>query len=162
MRCTWCGTSWDTISFHEGAGYSGNPFRKLHYWTNEIKIQMYGCKMVSDGYGVRIAKRRHFLPGLPDVCFSNQNLGKFWRVLQSKMLVNCVAIWSMSRPFGRYILCPFSIFYAHLVYFMAIWYILCSFDKFMSLWYNLCSFDKFMALWHILCSFDIFYSFGML
>jgi hypothetical protein len=39
-------------------------------------------------------------------------LGKFWRVLQWKML----PCW--------YILWPFGIFYGHLVYFMAIWYIL--------------------------------------
>jgi hypothetical protein len=38
----------------------------------------------------------------------NRNLGKFWRVLQWKMLV---FLW------------PFDIFYAHLVYFDEIWYI---------------------------------------
>jgi hypothetical protein len=52
------------------------------------------------------------------VCFQtkNPNLGKFWRVLQWKMLV--------------YILCPFGLFYSHwkyfyshLVYFVVIWYI---------------------------------------
>jgi hypothetical protein len=42
----------------------------------------------------------------------NTNLGKFWRVLQRKMLVYIMAIWSILRPFGI---------------FMTIWYILCSF-----------------------------------
>jgi hypothetical protein len=37
----------------------------------------------------------------------NPNLGKFWSVLQWKMLVNFTAFWSLLRPFG--------IFYAHLV-----------------------------------------------
>jgi hypothetical protein len=56
--------------------------------------------------------------GCQMVCFQtkNPNLGKFWRVLQWKMLV--------------YILCPFGLFYSHwkyfyshLVYFVVIWYI---------------------------------------
>jgi hypothetical protein len=38
----------------------------------------------------------------------NPNLGKFWSVLQSKMLVYFMAIR--------------NIFFGHLVYFMAIWY----------------------------------------
>jgi hypothetical protein len=49
--------------------------------------------------------------GLPDAYFENKNpnLGKFWRVLQWKMLVNFMAIWS-------------TYFMGHLVYFVAIWY----------------------------------------
>jgi hypothetical protein len=49
--------------------------------------------------------------------FSNQNpnLGKFWSVLQFKMLVTFMAI--------RSILQPFRIFYVHFVYFKVIWYI---------------------------------------
>jgi hypothetical protein len=39
----------------------------------------------------------------------NHNLGKFWKVLQWKMLV---------------FLGPFCLFYGQMVYFMAIWYIL--------------------------------------
>jgi hypothetical protein len=49
--------------------------------------------------------------GLPDGIFfqtKNPNLDKFCRVLQWKMLVY---LWS------------FGIFYSHMVYFMAIWYI---------------------------------------
>jgi hypothetical protein len=45
----------------------------------------------------------------------NPNLAKFWRVLQWKMLVNYMAIWSIVRLLG--------IFCGHLVYFMVIWYI---------------------------------------
>jgi hypothetical protein len=39
------------------------------------------------------------LPGLPDGIFSNQNtnLGKFWSVLQWKMLVYFMAIWYILR-----------------------------------------------------------------
>jgi hypothetical protein len=48
--------------------------------------------------------------GLPDGLFQTKNtsLGKFWRVLQWKMLVYVKAIWSI---------------YGNLVYFVAIWYI---------------------------------------
>jgi hypothetical protein len=44
----------------------------------------------------------------------NPNLGKFWRVLQWKILVYIMVIWSIFRPFG--------LFSVHLVYFQAIWY----------------------------------------
>jgi hypothetical protein len=49
----------------------------------------------------------------------NPNLGKFWRVLQWKMLVYLLAIWSILRPFG--------IFCDHLVHFAFIWYIFSAF-----------------------------------
>jgi hypothetical protein len=45
----------------------------------------------------------------------NRNLGKFGRVLKWKMLVYFMDIGSILRPF--------DIFYDHLVYFVAIWYI---------------------------------------
>jgi hypothetical protein len=54
--------------------------------------------------------------GLPDGIFSNQKLsylGKFWRVLQWKMLVNYMAIPSIFLRFG--------IFCGRFVYFMVIW-----------------------------------------
>jgi hypothetical protein len=56
--------------------------------------------------------------GCQMVCFQtkNTNLGKFWRVLQWKMLEYFIAIW--------------SIFYRHLVYFVAIWYVLWPFGIF--------------------------------
>jgi hypothetical protein len=47
----------------------------------------------------------------------NRNLGKFWRILQWKILVYFLAIWSIFRPFGICILWPFGAFYGHLVYF---------------------------------------------
>jgi hypothetical protein len=51
------------------------------------------------------------------VCFQtkNPNLGKFWGVLQWKILVYFMTIWSILRPL--------EIFYGHLVYFVVIWYI---------------------------------------
>jgi hypothetical protein len=51
------------------------------------------------------------------VCFQtkNPNLGKFCRVLQWKILVYFMTIWSILRPL--------EIFYGHLVYFVVIWYI---------------------------------------
>jgi hypothetical protein len=54
------------------------------------------------------------------VCFQtkNTNLGKFWRVLQWKMLLYFMAIWSILPQFG--------IFCGHLVYFMVSWYIFLS------------------------------------
>jgi hypothetical protein len=45
----------------------------------------------------------------------NPNLGKFWRVLQWKMLIYFIATWS--------ILQPFRIFYCRLVYFPPFWYV---------------------------------------
>jgi hypothetical protein len=45
----------------------------------------------------------------------NPNLGKFWRDLQSKILVYVTVIWHILRPFG--------IFCGHLAYLMVIWYI---------------------------------------
>jgi hypothetical protein len=50
----------------------------------------------------------------------NLNLGKFWRALERKMLLNYMTIW---------------IFFGHLVYFMAIWYSLYSFGIFFPFWY---------------------------
>jgi hypothetical protein len=65
----------------------------------------------------------------------NPNLGKFWRVLQSKMQVYFMAIWSILRPFG--------IFGDHLVPFLFIWYIISAFGTLFPLlvhyfcfWYN--------------------------
>jgi hypothetical protein len=51
------------------------------------------------------------------VCFQTKNsgLGKFWMVLQWKMLVYFMDTWSILRPF--------VIFYGHLVEFVVIWYI---------------------------------------
>jgi hypothetical protein len=51
------------------------------------------------------------------VCFQtkNPNLGKFWMVMQWKMMVYFMDTWS--------ILQSFVIFYGHLVYFVVIWYI---------------------------------------
>jgi hypothetical protein len=51
------------------------------------------------------------------VCFQtkNPNLGKFWRVLQWKMLVHFMSIW--------FILRSLKIFNGSLVYFVVIWYI---------------------------------------
>jgi hypothetical protein len=53
--------------------------------------------------------------GCQMVCFQtkNPNLGKFWRVLQWKILVYFKTVWS--------ILLSFEIFYGHLVYFMYVW-----------------------------------------
>jgi hypothetical protein len=45
----------------------------------------------------------------------NPNLGKFWGVLQKKILVYFMTIWSILRLL--------EIFYGHLVYFIVIWYI---------------------------------------
>jgi hypothetical protein len=59
-----------------------------------------------------ILQRQHSSQGCQMVCFltKNTNLGKFWRVLQWKMLVYFMADWSILRPFG--------IFCGHLIYFM--------------------------------------------
>jgi hypothetical protein len=59
---------------------------------------------------------------MPDFQTKKSNLGKFWRVLQWKMLVYFMSILSTLRPW--------KIFCGHLVYFVAIWYILWSFGVF--------------------------------
>jgi hypothetical protein len=55
--------------------------------------------------------------GCQMVCFQTQtpNLGKFWKVLQWKILEYFMTIWSILRPF--------EISFGHLVYFVVIWYI---------------------------------------
>jgi hypothetical protein len=41
--------------------------------------------------------------GLPDGIFKkNPNLGKFWRVLQRKMLVYFMAMWSILLKLGKF------------------------------------------------------------
>jgi hypothetical protein len=45
----------------------------------------------------------------------NPTLGKFWRVLQRKMIVYLMVIWSILRPIG--------VIYGHLVQFFIHWYI---------------------------------------
>jgi hypothetical protein len=53
------------------------------------------------------------------VCFQtkNPNLGKFWRVLQWKMLVYFMDTWSILRSFVIGILLTFGIVRGNLVYF---------------------------------------------
>jgi hypothetical protein len=65
------------------------------------------------------------------------NLGKFWRALQWKLLVCFMTIWSILRPSG--------LFYCHLVYFTAIWYILWSFGIFSPV--KLCCTKKIWQPW---------------
>jgi hypothetical protein len=60
---------------------------------------------------IRVARFYIFKP-------KNSNLGKFWRVLQWKMLVYLMVIWSILRSFG-----------------MAIWYILWLLGIFFPFWY---------------------------
>jgi hypothetical protein len=52
----------------------------------------------------------------------NPNECKIWRVLQWKMLVYFMAIWTILWPFGQ--------FSGHLAHFMAIWYIFPRFGTF--------------------------------
>jgi hypothetical protein len=61
--------------------------------------------------------------GCQMVCFQtkNPNLGKFWRVLQWKILVYFITIRFILGPFAN-ILWPFGIFCGHLVYFSPFWY----------------------------------------
>jgi hypothetical protein len=49
-----------------------------------------------------------------------------------------------------------GIFYDTLVYFVVIWYILCSFGKFCAHLVN------FVLIWYILCPFGIFSRFGII
>jgi hypothetical protein len=64
--------------------------------------------VISKRPAVRVARWHIFKP-------KNPNLGKFWRVLQWKILVYFMTIWSYLRPV--------DIFCGHLVHFMVIWYI---------------------------------------
>jgi hypothetical protein len=61
-----------------------------------------GCQMV------------YFLTKIP-------NLGRFWRVSQRKMLVYNMAMVYFTDNW--YIIWSFGVFYGHLEYFMAIWYV---------------------------------------
>jgi hypothetical protein len=55
--------------------------------------------------------------GCQMVCFQtkNSNLGKLWRVLLWKILLYFMTVWPILRPL--------EIFHFHLIYFVAIWYI---------------------------------------
>jgi hypothetical protein len=95
--------------------------------------------------------------GLPDGIFSNQNsnFGKFWRDLQCKMLVYFMAIISILRPFGLFVV--IGSFCGHLVF---LW----SFGLFMVIW-SFCghlvflwSFGLFVVIWYILWLFGIFFT----
>jgi hypothetical protein len=65
----------------------------------------------------RSTQRSLVSQGCQMVCFQikNPNLGKFWRVLQWKILAYFMTIWPSLRSL--------KIFYGHLVYFVVIWYI---------------------------------------
>jgi hypothetical protein len=65
-------------------------FRLLYAEVNEHNLN-HGCQMI------------YFQT-------KNTNLGKFWRALHWKILVNFMAIW--------YILVPFGIFYGYLIHFV--------------------------------------------
>jgi hypothetical protein len=69
------------------------------------KLLLFGMPKASVNQGCQMA---YFQTKNPD-------LGKFWRVLQSKMLVYFMAIW--------YILWSFGICCGNLVYFIEIWFI---------------------------------------
>jgi hypothetical protein len=66
---------------------------------------------------------RNKIQGCQMVCFltKNPNLGKFWRVLQWKMLVYFMDTWSILRYFVICILLTFDPFYGILLYFIDIW-----------------------------------------
>jgi hypothetical protein len=51
----------------------------------------------------------------------NPNMGKFWSVLQWKMLVYFVAVWSILQPFG--ILVTIWYIFGQMVYFFPLWYV---------------------------------------
>jgi hypothetical protein len=73
----------------------------------------------------------------------NPNLGHFCRVLQWKMLVYFMDIWSILRTIG--------LFYGHLVYFTDIWSILRTFGLFYR------HLVYFTDIWSILRTFGLFY-----
>jgi hypothetical protein len=53
----------------------------------------------------------------------NTTLGKFWRVLQWKMLGHFIAIWSTYLTVIWYIMRLFGIFHGKLLYFFPFWYV---------------------------------------
>jgi hypothetical protein len=63
--------------------------------------------------------------GCQMVYFQTKNpfFGKFWRVLQLKMLLYFMAIWSYPFKSIWYTLWPFGMFYGYLVYFSPFWYV---------------------------------------
>jgi hypothetical protein len=76
--------------------------------------------------------------GLPDGIFfqtKNPNLGKFWRVLQWKMLVYFTVIWYIGIVAIGYICWLFGIFVGYLVYLLVIWYICWLFWYIFPFWY---------------------------
>jgi hypothetical protein len=142
---------------------------KVNLQVKGFTIKMPACNFCHKTFK---NKRDVLVAELPDGIFSNQNpiLGKFLRVLQWKMLVYFMAIWSICvQPIGIfychlvyfiviwYTLLPFGILYCHLVYLCtAYWYILFPFGisyfhlvYFISIWYILLPFGIFLVIWYI-------------
>jgi hypothetical protein len=130
-------------------GYSLN-FQK----TTQSKQSPDGRKLAQSSHSdrrigsrIRVARKYIFKQKI--------KLGKFWKVLQWKMLVNFVAIRSISYTAISYILWQFGIFCGHFVIFCDHWYILFSFWYILfSFWYSLFSFWYIVfSFWYILWSF---------
>jgi hypothetical protein len=91
-------------------------FRQTHLVTlrrflrceKPLKLTHNFCKSAKRGSGSD--------QGCQMVCFQISNdLVKFWRALQWKILVYFLTIWSILRPL--------QIFYGHMSYFVVIWYV---------------------------------------
>jgi hypothetical protein len=101
----------------------------------------------------------------------NLNLGKLSKVLQWKMIVYFMAIWSIYCHLVyfvviRYILSPIGIFCGYLVYFVANWYILWLFGIFcghlvyiVAIGISCRQLVYFVVIWYILLPFGIFYGY---
>jgi hypothetical protein len=110
---------------------------------------------------------------LPDAYFQikNLNLGKLSKVLQWKMIVYFMAIWSIYCHLVyfvviRYILSPIGIFCGCLVYFVANWYILWLFGIFcghlvyiVAIGISCRQLVYFVVIWYILLPYGIFYGY---
>jgi hypothetical protein len=110
---------------------SGNPDDNKRHFVRERPFSAVRANIIE----TRVARWHNFLTKKSILC-------RFWWVLQSKMLVYLMAIWSISRPFGK--------FCGNLVHFVAIWYILWRFGTFC------CDLVHFVAIWYILLQFGTF------
>jgi hypothetical protein len=95
-----------------GLGHILGIFYKLVWspWQGEAAC-MFQCQLFAEN--TRVARWFVFKQKIPI-------LGKFWRALESKMLIYFIAIWNILRPFGIFY-DHFGTFCVHIVHFFWFW-----------------------------------------
>jgi hypothetical protein len=116
-----CGTSGGGCSGGKNLIYLRRPFSYSWSWSPK-GLSVYSHPLHKHSHHIfhyawlgvcaRVARWFTFKPKYP-------NLNKFWRALDSKMMIYLMVVWNILRTFG--------IFYDHLVHLVFLWYIFSGF-----------------------------------